>query len=149
MGEIINTFGIDVRLLLVQMFNFGLLLLILWYFLYRPVIKMLEDRNEKIEKGVKASEKAEERLDEINDEKDSIITMATTEAGGIVEKARVHAKEKEEEILKVAAERSERVLKDAELKAEEAKKRALEESKTEIARMAVLGAEKVLEERSN
>lgn len=148
MGEIIETFGIDVRLLLVQAFNFGLLLLILWYFLYRPVIVMLEQRKEKIEKGVSDSEEAAEKLSEINEEKDSIINLATVEAGGIVEKSRVRGKEKEEELLKEANEKRDRILKDAELKAEEAKNRALEESKTEIARMAILGAEKVLQEKN-
>lgn len=147
MGEITSTFGIDLRLLVVQMFNFGLLLLILWFFLYKPVVAMLEERKNKIEQGVKDSDEASTRLSEINDEKDSMLSKASHEAGQIVENARTRGKETEGEIVKEAQSKGERILADAELKAEEAKKLALEESKTEIARMAVLGAEKVLREK--
>lgn len=108
---------------------------------------MLEERKNKIEQGVKDSDEASTRLSEINDEKDSMLSKASHEAGQIVENARTRGKETEGEIVKEAQSKGERILADAELKAEEAKKLALEESKTEIARMAVLGAEKVLREK--
>jgi len=148
MEEIVRVFGINWKLLLIQGVNFGLLLLILWRFLYRPLIQMISKRQEVISKGVEDANKAEERLDEINEEKESIITSATSEGEEIVQKAVESAKKRETELLKEANAKGERVISDAGLKAEEIKRLALEESKGEIARIAVLSAEKVIREKA-
>ena len=47
MGQVLAAFGIDWRLLLINSINFGLLLLALWYFLYGPLMKMLEEAPQK------------------------------------------------------------------------------------------------------
>ncbi len=144
MNEILGVFGINWKLLLVQAFNFGVLLLALWYFLYRPVIVMLENRRQTIEKGVKDAERAEERLTEIDSERDEIITKATTEGSKIVGDAKVRGDEKASEIVGEANTRADSILSDAAARAQEAKERALRESKDEIASVAILAAEKVL-----
>ena len=64
MAQFFAAFGIDWRLLLVQAVNFGLLLLALWYFLYGPVLKMIDDRRAKIAESVKVAEAAARRLEE-------------------------------------------------------------------------------------
>ena len=148
MGEIAAVFGINWKLLLIQGVNFGLLLLILWKVLYIPLVRIMGERQAAIEKGVKDAEKAEQKLSDIKEEEDSIVKKATLKGEKIVDKARVQAKTKEEEMLKEANAKSERVIGDAGLKAEEIKKQAHEESKNEIARMAVLAAEKVLREKA-
>ena len=38
MNELFAAFGIDWKLLLAQGVNFGIVLVALWYFLYRPVM---------------------------------------------------------------------------------------------------------------
>lgn len=147
MEEIVKVFGINWKLLLIQGVNFGVLLLILWRLLYRPLISIISKRQEAIKKGVEDANKAEEKLNEINEEKESIITSATLEGEEIVQKATEAAKVREAELLKEANLKGERVLSEADLKAEELKRLALEESRGEIARIAVLGAEKVLRQR--
>ena len=64
------------------------------------------------------------------------------------EQAKERGVEKEKELIKTAQMRSEEIQKDALLRAEEAKRRALEESRTEIARLAIMGAEKILQEKT-
>ena len=148
MGEIAAVFGINWKLLIIQAVNFGLLLLILWKFLYIPLVRMMAERQAAIEKGVKDAEKAEQKLADIKDEEDSIIKTATIEGEKIVDKAKTEAKNKEVDLLREANAKSERVVSDASQKAEEIKKKAHEESKEEIARLAVLAAEKVLKEKA-
>ena len=60
MEEILHAFGIDWRLILIQVVNFGILAGALWYFLYTPVLKILNDREEKIRKGIEYAEAAQE-----------------------------------------------------------------------------------------
>ncbi len=144
MQELFAAFGINWKLLLVQAFNFGLLLAVLWYFLYEPVLKLIDDRRKKIAEGVQNAEAAARRLAEAKAEGEGIIGGASREAEGIVASARSRAEDKAEEIVKEAESRASSLLKDAALRAEEAKRQALKESEREIARAAMLAAEKIL-----
>ena len=148
MGEIIDTFGVDWRLLVIQAINFGLLLLILWHFLYKPVTQMLEKRQRTIEKGIKDAEKAEAKLASIKQDEDKIIDQATQRASKLVEEGKQRATIQEAELMQQAEARSSHVLKEAHQKAEEAKRKALEDSQGEIARLAILGAEKILKKHT-
>jgi len=147
MGEIIDTFGVDWRLLFIQAINFGLLLLVLWYFLYQPITNMLEKRRLKIEKGVQDAEEAESKLASIKQDEDKIIDKATDRASQLVEDGKQRAIVQEAELMQQAEARSSHVLKEAHQMAEEAKRKALEESKGEVAKLAILGAEKILKKR--
>lgn len=149
MSEILGIFGVDWRLLLVQTFNFGLLLAILWYFLYRPVISLLEKRQAAITEGVLNAERAGKELAEITVQKEAILTEAGREGDSIVERAKERALIKEETIIREAEERGVRLMEEARDRAQEGKRRAREESKEELARLAILSAEKILRGKTN
>lgn len=144
MQEIIEAFGIDWRLIVIQIFNFGLLTGVLWYFLYTPVLKLLKDREDKIRKGVEDAQKAEETLKVADVEKSSILKDAHTEAAQIVARGTQHAEEKGKRLIEEAHEKIARDIENAKASAEDIKARALKESEAEIAKLAILGAEKVL-----
>ncbi len=144
MSEFAAAFGLDWKLLIIQAINFGALLAILSYFLYKPLMKLIDERREKIAEGVRMAESASTRLAEAKAEGDQLIGTASREAEGLVAAARGRADEKGVEILKHAEERAQRVLKEAQAHAEEAKRQAMQESSKEIARAAMLAAEKIL-----
>ena len=144
MQEMIATFGIDWRLIVIQIFNFALLLALLWYFLYKPVLAMLDARKEKIEQGVRDAEAAGERLAHAEEEKASILKTAHGSAEEVLARAKDAATEKSAAVLSEASEKSERILAEAALKAREIEERARKESEDEIAKMAILAAEKIL-----
>ena len=146
MDQILTTFGIDWRLLAIQAVNFGLVLLALWYFLYRPILRMIDARQKKIAEGVKNAERAETLRQETEREKGGIIIAATKEGEGIVERARKAGAENEKKALLQAEMKAAQIATDAQREAQELKVRTLAESKGEIARMVVLGVEKVLAE---
>ncbi len=144
MQEIIHAFGIDWRLIVIQIFNFGLLVGVLWYFLYTPILNLLSEREEKIKKGIDDAENAARTFREADTEKVLILKNAHSEAGQIVSRGTQYAEEKAQAML---SETSEKILKQLEVaKAEAAEIRAktLKESESEIAKLAILGAEKVL-----
>lgn len=149
MEEIINAFGIDWRLIVIQMFNFAFLAGVLWYFLYTPVLKILSEREAKLQKGVEDAEAARVALNQADAEKSSILTQAQGEASEIVARASVHAEERGAIIFHEAEEKVARTLEDAKQKGEEIKAQALKESEAEVARIAILTAEKILTERLN
>ncbi len=77
-----------------------------------------------------------------------MIADATREAEAALAAARTRAGEAGAELLKNAELRADSVLKDAESRAEEAKRKMMQETEREIARAAMLAAEKILREKS-
>ena len=66
MSSFISQFGIDWKLFLSQLVNFLLILIILRFFVYKPVLKILKERNKKIKEGLDKAEEAGIRLKEID-----------------------------------------------------------------------------------
>ena len=142
--EIFHAFGVDYRLLLIQAVNFGVLMLALWAFLYKPLMKLLDDRKQKIEKGVHDAEAAEAQLQEAEEAKKAMLVKATKEADLIAERARKDLAEKEKQATAEADEKAGRILANAQKESAEMKAQALLGAKDELAKMIVLGAEKAL-----
>lgn len=143
MSAILSTFGIDWRLLLINAVNFGLLLVALWYFLYAPVMKMLEERREKIAQGVRDAQAAAKELSQTQAARSVVLADAGKEADDVVAAARALGTAKEKELLAKGEAAAATLLRDAEAQAAELKARAIAESKQEIAKLIVLGMEKI------
>jgi F-type H+-transporting ATPase subunit b len=148
MEQLFAAFGIDWRLLVIQGVNFAVLLAALTYFLYKPLMKLIDERREKIAEGVRMAETAATRLAEAKAEGDQLKGEAAREAETLVATARSRADEKGAEIVRAAEARADSMVKDAQARAEEAKRQALAESQKDIARAAMLAAEKVLREKA-
>jgi len=63
---LLGQLGINWKLFLSQAVNFFILLTVLWAFVYRPLIKIIKERNEKIKTGLDKAEQADIRLKEID-----------------------------------------------------------------------------------
>jgi F-type H+-transporting ATPase subunit b len=146
MSDLFATFGLDVRLLVIQTINFGFLLLVLWKFLYTPVVKMLDERRGKIAESVQKAEAADRRLAEADMEGKTLVADAGKEAEVLVAAGRSRAESQANEILKKTEEKAHALLAEAAARAEEEKRQALAAGQKEIARAAMLAAEKILKE---
>lgn len=148
MDALFAAFGIDWHLLLIQAVNFGVLLLVLTYFLYKPILRIIDERRDKVAEGVRVAQEATRTLRDAKIEGETLIGTAARDAEALVASARSRADEKGSEILRAAEERADRVMKDAAERAEETQRQAMAESSKEIARAAMLAAEKILREKS-
>lgn len=137
-------FGIDWRLLIINIVNFGLLLAGLWYFLYAPITRMLEERRERVAEGMRNAQAAAEQLAEVEATRGATLAAAGQEADTIVSQARASATQKEREILAAGESAAERMLTAAEAQAAEMKAQAIQESKQEVAKLIVLGVERAM-----
>ena len=144
MEQLFDAFGIDGKLLIAQLINFGVLFVALTWLLYKPVMKTLDERRSKIAQGVEDAEAATQKLAIADEEASKVVHGAETEAEGIVANAREAANTEKARIMKEADARAAQVAIDADLRAKEAAAQALKESEKEVARLAVLAAEKVL-----
>lgn len=147
MDQLFAAFGIDWRLLLINAVNFGILLGGLTYFLYKPLTRALEERREKMAKGVADAHEAARKLAEIEDSRASMLAQAGEEADSLISEAREAGALKAKELVTMAEGSAQRVLTEAEAQAAEMKRGAINESKEEVARMIVLGIEKLAKEQ--
>lgn len=144
MEQLIHVFGLDWKLLLTQIVNFAVLLGILSYFLYKPVLRLMERRQQEIAEGVAAAHEAKEDRDRAKAEHVAVVSKAEKEAEGIVSRAVDAAKSKEADIVLAARSQEERILKEAELRSKEIARRIEAESREQVSRAAILAAEKLL-----
>ncbi|MBI2593924.1 F0F1 ATP synthase subunit B [Candidatus Daviesbacteria bacterium] len=87
MEKILSDFGVQPVLLLAQIVNFLVLLWILNKLLYKPILKVLEERKAKIEKGLKNAEEIEKRLAQTAEEEEKAILAAAKMGEKIIKQA--------------------------------------------------------------
>ncbi len=143
MSGLFAAFGIDWRLLVINFINFGALLWVLWYFLYTPLTNMLEKRREMFAQGVRDAADAAARLQEVEDARGSMLAEAGKEADAIVASARTAGITKEKELRMAGEETAAQLVREAEAQAQELKLQAITESKQEVAKLIVLGMERL------
>lgn len=145
--ELLGKLGIDWKLLIAQIINFFILLYVLKRFAYKPVLKLLEDRKKKIEKGLKDTEEAHRKLTEIVQKEKEILNEAHKKAQVVLKKAEDLARKNKEEIALEAKTQAEKIIADAKVSIESEKTKILREVKSKVAELVVLATEKVIGEK--
>ena len=136
--------GISFSSLLAQIINFGLLLIILDWLLYKPVVKILEDRRQKIAKGLEDAQKASNTLNKAQEKAKQITDDAYKQSQMIINNAKEEAKKEANEIILINNKKSENILNNAQNEALNLKKQALNDAKMEIANLLVLSMDKIV-----
>ncbi len=139
--------GINLKILLAQLVNFSVLVFVLWRFAYKPVMKVLKDRREKIIQGVKSAEASEEKLAQAKTKEKEIITEAKKEALKIVEESKKRGEEKYEEIVNKSKEDIGQIINQEKDKIRQEKEEVLLEIRQEIGSLLSLGITKFLDKK--
>ena len=142
--KLFEALGLNWKILLAQLINFGLLVWILHKFGYGPIIKFIDERRKKIEGGLNNARLVEDKLEKANQKEKEIIVSAKKEAQKIVSSSTELAQRNQEEIIKKAEEESRRILESSEKKALQEKNRIINEAKGEVAGLVMLATEKII-----
>ncbi|NTU66482.1 MAG: F0F1 ATP synthase subunit B [Candidatus Moranbacteria bacterium] len=149
MDQLISTFHIDLKLLIAQVVNFLIVLLVLYKFAYGPVLKTLNARTKKIEKGISDADEARKKLEEVSVSEKEILTNAKKEAQEIIRKAEEAAGRDASGIVAEARTQTEKMMEQAKVQIEEEKEKILLEVKGEIAGLVMAATEKIIGEKMN
>ena len=98
----IGTLGLNWKLFLAQLINFGIVILVLWKWVFKPVAGALETRRQKIEESVKKADEIEKRLKEFEASRDQEFRKARAAAEEIIQKATTSGEASKAEILALA-----------------------------------------------
>ena len=116
-------------------------------YVWPPLIKALSDRQQKIADGLAAADKAEKDLAQANEKVAELLKEARAEAQGIIELANRRADRIVEEAKEQARTEGERLKAAAAAEIEQDVNRAREVLRTQVASLAVAGAERILRQR--
>jgi F-type H+-transporting ATPase subunit b len=143
-GGIIEKFGLDWKYVAIQTVSFLILFGVLYKFGIKPTIATMEERNKKIESGLRNAEETQVRLTAAAQESAQLIRTAQLEAQKVVDEARKTAKEFADRQNAEATARAADTLAKAQQAIELEHKKMLNETRSEIARLVVKTTEQVL-----
>lgn len=141
--------SIDPSTIVFTLINTLIIVLIYFFFLHKPVCKILDKRAETVNKEMDEAQKAKEDAAAVKAEYEQRLEQSKEEAGRIVADATRRAQQREEEIITAANAESAAMRQRAEEAIEREKKRAVNEIKEEISEMVVMAASKVAEKEIN
>ncbi|MBM5789722.1 F0F1 ATP synthase subunit B [Candidatus Parcubacteria bacterium] len=141
--------GINLKIFIAQLFNFVLVLLVLWKWVYRPLVKLLDARTARIEKSMKQADEIEKRMAGLEEEQARVIAQAKSEAAVMLEQARESAEQRKKELLEGAKGEVQKVIAQGKEQLKAEKQNMVREAKTELVELAVEAARKILQESVN
>lgn len=139
----------DSGLLFWMILSFGIVLIILSKYGFPVIVKAIEDRKAFIEESLNTARQANEKLANIKEEGERIISEAKEKQNAILKEA---LKEKEhiiEEAHQKAAAETHRQMEEATRQIREEKEKAIREVRKEITDLSIAIAEKVMKEKIN
>lgn len=138
--------GINLGFFLFQVFNFGIVLVLLYAWAYKPIINMLENRKKKIAQGIEDARVAAEAR--ANAEKDAreIIAKAQTEASQKVREATERAESAARDVMAQAEASAVKIREDALAEAEQERDRILSDVRGQIAALAMAATQRLIGE---
>ena len=144
MQELISTFHIDWRLLIAQLVNFGIVVFVLWRFALRPVMKILNERSQTIEKSLAQAAKIEAELKEVQSRSAKSLAEAKQTASVIMKQAKEQAVVWQNQKVKETETKLEALARAHEEQLQRQQVELLEQAKSELAAVVAQAAGKVI-----
>jgi F-type H+-transporting ATPase subunit b len=137
-------FGLEPKYIVMQVISFLIVLFVLYRFGIKPVTATMEERNKKIEAGIRHAEEMQAKLAAAQQESAAIVKKANAEATRIIEEARKTSKDYVDRQTQEATTKASELLAKAQQAIELEHKKMLADARTEIARLVVTTTERVL-----
>ncbi len=144
MEAIIEALGFDPWTFLLQAINIIIILSALYFLLWKPVVKALTNREEKIEENLKEAAAAREKAEEALTSYQQQIDQAHQEAQAILEQATKLSETTRQEILAQAKQEADRILEQARRDIEKEKKAAMDNIRSQAADLILMATTKIL-----
>jgi len=147
MESLISTFHLDLKLFIAQLVNFAIVFSVLYFLVFKPLVKNMSDRASKIDQSLKTADEIEQRLALTEIEREEIINAAKKQANVIVEDASQRGEDKKHELVAKAKEEIGELINYEKERIARDKAETLKEIKKEIAGLIILTVEKLLNEK--
>jgi len=139
--------GIDWKILLGQIINFLIVLFLLKKFALSPFLRILRERKQRIEEGLEKSKAAEEKIKDIREKREDIISKAQQKAVEIFEQGKKKGEDKMKESVLLGEQERINMIQSAKKEALLEAEKIKEAEKNREIEAALALAEKILEEK--
>ena len=135
--QIADTFGVDWAHLIAQIISFSIVCVLLYFFAYKRVLMMLEERRQRIAEGLANAEKIKAELARAEAQRLEVLSQANAQATRLIEEARAAAAKVQEQETQKAIAAAEQIIAKAREAAAADHARMLAELKREVGRLVV------------
>lgn len=143
--ELLAKLGINWSLLLAQIVNFTILLGVLSFFVYKPLLNLLDSRRERIRKAMEDAAKIENQRKEMEAYRAGEMRRIDQECGAFLEKAKQQAEQMKDEVLESAKRESDHALERGRRQLEEERAKVFREVQHVVTSVILRMTEKILE----
>ncbi|MDO8615129.1 MAG: F0F1 ATP synthase subunit B [Dehalococcoidia bacterium] len=140
----IGALGFNLPALVAQLINFTLLLVLLSVLLYKPLLKVLDQRKQRIQEGLDASDEAKRRLAQTEQEVAKELDKARQEGQGLIGQAQQISARIQEEARQAARAEAEHLLERARSEIQMERDSAIADLRREFAGLTITAAERVI-----
>ena len=144
MDKFIEFLGIDFWTALFVLLNTLTIFFVAKKFLFKPVMKIIQDRQDEIDGMYADADQAKATADALQAEYQQKLSAAAETSDRIVKEAMIRGHDREEEIIRQANAEAAAILDKAASDIAQEKKKAINDAKDEISGMAMAIAEKVV-----
>ncbi len=123
---------------------FLMLLFLLMKFAWKPLLAMLEKREDNIRHALLDAEKAREELANVKEDTEKLLSEARTESQAIVTASKKNAERMKDEIIEKAQSKSDTLLDEAKEQIQIEKERAIADVKAEVVNLSMEIAQKLI-----
>lgn len=143
--DILAKLGIHWSQLAAQAVNFTIVVSVLTFFVYKPLLKLIDERRERIRQAMEDADRIQHQKEEIDQFRMQEMKKIDAEAGVLLERTKQQATELRDQMLQAAMRESESVLKRGREQLEEERSRAFDDLQRKVTSLAVVLAGKVIE----
>lgn len=143
--EGLASLGFDISRLVIQIVNFSILFGLLYLFAYKPVMRMLDGRAQKIKESMEQTEYIKEQAARAEEEVKKKIEDAGREGQEVIARAVRTGEEVRQRAQQEARQDAETLIVRARLEIQHQRDEAIDELRAEFADLTILAAEKVID----
>ena len=144
MDQLLNDFSPG--LFIIQTVLMLVVIFLMIKFAWKPILSALEERESGIQDALNAAQKAKEQVEAMNSDNDRLLKEARAEREEMLKEARAIKDKIITDAEEMAQAESQKIIDKAKSTIESEKKAALEDIKTEVAKLSIAVAEKLLQD---
>mgnify|MGYP005855716887 CR=1 FL=1 len=147
--EILSSLGIDPAVMLAQAVNFFVLLALLTFLVYRPVLKLLDERKERIAKAEEHAQLDEDKLARAEELTQKELKKAQEKAHEIIAASKESASAQADEIVENAKLKVGKIVEEGRAVIAKERDDAARQIQNEVGKIVILATEKLLSRELN
>lgn len=145
----IDALGFNIPALLAQLANFAILLIVFRLFLYKPLLRLLDERKKRIQEGLEASEESKRQLSQTEQEVAKELAKAREQGQTLIGEAQQMSQRIHNEAREGARAEAEQLLERARNEIGLERDAAIAELRREFADLTITAAERVIKQSLN